>query len=78
MHIEHHYNWRYQDNLGKWRTTRHLCSEEMIKKEHPEATPVEGTLTVIEVADTLDEYWERTHKNTISGVMRKPYCDDDR
>ncbi len=22
MHIEHHYNWRYQDHLGKWRTTR--------------------------------------------------------
>ncbi|MFN3735460.1 hypothetical protein [Comamonas testosteroni] len=51
MHIEHHYNWRYQDHLGKWRTTRHLCSEEMIKKEHPEATPAKGTLTVIEEAN---------------------------
>lgn len=48
----------------------------MIKKEHPEATPVEGTLTVIEVTDTLNEYWPRTHKNTMSGVVRKPYSDD--
>jgi len=72
MHIEHHYNWRYQDHLGKWRTTRHLCSEEMIKKAHPEATPVKATLTGIEVADALDEYWERAHKNTLPSSMRQP------
>lgn len=72
MHIEHHYNWRHQDRLGKWRTTSYLCSEERIKKEHPDATPVEGTLRVIEVADTLDEYWKRTHQNTMPGVVRKP------
>ncbi|BDB69693.1 hypothetical protein Cthiooxydans_21050 [Comamonas thiooxydans] len=48
----------------------------MIKKEHPEATPVEGTLTVIEVTDTLNENWLGTHKNTMSGVVRKPYSDD--
>ena len=72
MHIEHHYNWRYQDHLGKWRTASYLCSEESIKKEHPDATPVEGTLRVIEVADTLDEYWKRTRDNTLQGSMHKP------
>ena len=72
MHMEHHYNWRYQDRLGKWRTTSYSCSEEMIKKERPEATPVQGTLVVVELADTLDEYWERTRKNTIPGVVHKP------
>lgn len=72
MHTEHHYNWRYQDHLGKWRTTSYLCSEERIKKEHPDATPVKGTLRVIEVADTLDEYWKRTSQNTMPGVVRKP------
>lgn len=72
MHIEHHYNWRYQDHRGKWRTTRYLCTEESIKKEFPNATPVQGTLRVVEVTDTLDEYWERTRQNTMPGVVRKP------
>jgi hypothetical protein len=30
--------------LGKWTTTRHHCTEEDIRVEHPEAVRMEGTL----------------------------------
>lgn len=67
MHIEHHYQWRYKDRLGKWRTTNYLCSEQSIKKEHPDATPIEGTLRVLEVGDSLEDYWRLTKANTFIG-----------
>ncbi len=77
MHIEHHYQWRYKDRLGKWQTTSHLCSEQSIKKMHPEATPVTGTLRVTEVADTLTEYWERTRQCTAVGGPAPDKRNDD-
>jgi hypothetical protein len=48
------YRWRVLW-LGKWTTTRHQSSEEDIRFEHPEATPVRDTLIVREIPETDEE-----------------------
>ncbi|NMM81038.1 hypothetical protein B2J86_08910 [Acidovorax sp. SRB_14] len=45
MKVEIHYRWRVQSPAGRWRATRYSASEEAIRKEFPEATPVQGTRT---------------------------------
>ncbi|NMM78843.1 hypothetical protein B2J88_48845 [Rhodococcus sp. SRB_17] len=45
MRVEICYRWRIQSPAGRWFTTRHSASEEAIRKEHPEAMPVEGSRT---------------------------------
>jgi len=55
MKIEHHYRWRTLWN-GKMSPTRHHCTEEQIRKSHPEAVRIEGTLIVREIPET-DEEW---------------------
>jgi hypothetical protein len=50
--IQH--RWRYFDEVrGKNVTTRYLCTEEHIRKEHPDATPVPGTEQVRELSEDL-------------------------
>jgi hypothetical protein len=45
MKVEIHYRWRVQSSAGKWFNTRHMATEEFIRKQLPEATPVEGSRT---------------------------------
>ena len=37
MKVEIHYRWRVKSSAGKWFTTRHMATEESIRKQHPEA-----------------------------------------
>lgn len=49
------YRWRVQW-LGKWKTTRYHATEADIRVEHPEATPVAGSLIVREIPETAEEH----------------------
>lgn len=71
MHIEHHYQWRVKNHLGRWITTRHHCTEEMIRRENPEAVAVEGSLIVREVPDTDEEYQQLVRQSTVQSVGYK-------
>lgn len=54
MKTEHTYKWLTKWN-GKMSPTRYHCTEEFIRKSHPEAARIEGTLIVREVAETPEE-----------------------
>ena len=43
MRVEIQYRWRVKSPAGRWFNTRHTATEESIRKEYPEATPVQGT-----------------------------------
>lgn len=46
------YRWRYYCEIRKkFITTKHLLTEDLIRKEHPDAQPVEGSKTIITVSD---------------------------
>ena len=45
MKVEINYRWRVKSSAGKWFNTRHMATEESVRKQHPEATPVEGSRT---------------------------------
>ena len=55
MKVEIHYRWRVKSSAGKWFNTRHMATEESIRKQHSEATPVEGSRTEQIVLDQLAE-----------------------
>jgi hypothetical protein len=61
------YRWRIQW-LGRWTTTRHHACEGDIKVEHPEATPVPGTLIVREVPETEEEYAQQVARISFGAV----------
>jgi len=63
MKTEHHYQWLVRW-AGKMTKTRHHATEEDIRKLHPEAVRVEGTLIVREVPETHDEYWRQFEQNS--------------
>lgn len=54
MKTEHTYRWLTRW-AGKMSPTRYHCTEEQIRKSHPEAVRIEGTLIVRQVAETVDE-----------------------
>lgn len=45
MRVEIHYRWRVKSPAGRWFNTRHAATEESIRQQYPEATPVEGSRT---------------------------------
>lgn len=48
--------WRWRIRwAGRWTTTRIAYSEADIRREHPEATYVEGSLIVVELPETQAE-----------------------
>lgn len=47
---------------GRWTTTSYHCTEEHIRKEHPEAIAVPGTRQVLMVPETREE-----RENAMSG-----------
>lgn len=50
--IEHHYRWMTPLPWnGKMTPTRYHCTEEEIRKVHPNAVRIEGTLIVRETGD---------------------------
>ena len=58
MKIEHTYRWMTKWN-GKMSPTRYYCTEEQIRKRHPEAVRIEGSLIVQEIPETEAEWQER-------------------
>ena len=58
MRREEQYRWKTLWN-GKMTPTRYHCTEESIRKEHPEAVRIEGTLIVREIPETDDEWRAR-------------------
>jgi hypothetical protein len=55
MHVENFYLWKTLWN-GKMTTTRHLATEQSIRKSHPEAVRVEGSLVVRQIPETAEEH----------------------
>ena len=55
MKEEVRFKWRIKWS-GRWTTTRHHCTEEVIKREHPEAVAVPGTMQVTTVAESPEEF----------------------
>lgn len=55
MKTEQTYRWLTKWN-GKMTPTRYHATEESIRKSHPEAVRIEGTLIVREIPET-DEEW---------------------
>jgi len=54
MRTEIQYRWRILW-AGHWVTTGHHCTEEQIRKEHPEAVRIDHSRRELEVAETFDE-----------------------
>lgn len=52
------YLWRTK-SLGRWRTTRFKATEDFIRREHPEAVPLEHTREVRMVPETEEELMQR-------------------
>ncbi|CAN5206431.1 hypothetical protein BH09PSE6_BH09PSE6_30430 [soil metagenome] len=48
------YLWRVQDVKGRWITTRFRCTEDEIRKQHPEAQRVEYGSMLIDPARLPD------------------------
>ena len=84
MRTENTYLWRISWNGGK-RTTRHHCTEEHIRREHPDAVMIPGSLVVVELPETPDEHSARwragdtTHKGPKFGTaIGAPYLPDEK
>ena len=54
MRTKIQYRWRILW-AGHWVTTGHHCTEEQIRKEHPEAVRIDHSRRELEVAETSDE-----------------------
>ena len=69
MRTEIQYRWRILWS-GHWATTGHHCTEEQIRKEHPEAVRIDDSRRELKVAETFNE-----RKNAMFPVysfMRQP------
>ncbi len=71
MHLENRYQWRVQNHIGRWITTRYHCSESRIREQHPEAVAVDGSLIVREIPDTEQEHLELVRQSTIQTLGYK-------
>jgi hypothetical protein len=54
MKTEIQYRWRIMW-LGHLATTRHHCTEEQMRREHPEAIRIDDSRRELNIADTFDE-----------------------
>jgi hypothetical protein len=68
MKEEIRYRWRIQW-AGKWGTTNHHCTEEQIRKEHPEAQCLEHTREVRLIPETAQEIAAAAQANFTSGFL---------
>ncbi len=68
--IEIRYRWKYWDEpRKKYLVTRHRCTEEMIRVEHPDAVAVEGTREELHISDEPLRATSMAHFNT--GIPKK-------
>lgn len=67
MKTEHQYLWLTRW-AGKMTKTRHHATEEEIRKLHPEAVRVEGTLIIREVPETENERWAQFRSNSTGNL----------
>lgn len=65
MKIEVQHRWRIQW-CGKWTTTGYHCTEERIRREHPEAQVVPNTRRELQIAETPEEIRERFRQTDTS------------
>lgn len=63
------YRWRIQW-AGKWTTTRHHCTDEQIRREHPEAVCLVESKRVDMVPETDAELRELQRASSTSGFQR--------
>jgi hypothetical protein len=63
------YQWTCHQ-LGKWFTTRYHCTEESIRKEHPEAVPIVSSRVARMVPSTPQECHRAMVENSTSGVSK--------
>jgi hypothetical protein len=68
MKYESRYHWRIKW-AGRWTTTKIRYTEEAIRREHPEATRIEGSLKVHEIPETEEE------KQAAYEALRRPQRD---
>ena len=54
MKTEIQYLWRIKW-FRRWTTTGHHCTEDQIRKEHPEAVRIDATRRELQIAETWDE-----------------------
>lgn len=71
MKTEHTYRWLTKWN-GKMTPTRHHCTEESIRKTHPEAVRIEGTLIVQHIPETEEEWRVRNLAIDTSNIGLNP------
>lgn len=69
MRTETTYLWRIKW-AGRWTTTRHHCTDEQIKKEHPEAVCVVESKRVQQLPETEEDLREVQRANFTSGFLR--------
>jgi hypothetical protein len=63
------YQWRVTW-AGRWTTTKHHCTEEHIRKEHPEAVCLIESKRVQMIPETPEEFTEQQRANSTSGFQR--------
>ncbi len=63
------YEWSCQ-RFGKWYTTSFHCTEEQIRKEHPEAIPIVSSMVIRMVSSTPEEMRRLMVENSTSGPSR--------
>jgi hypothetical protein len=54
MKTEIQYRWRILWS-GRWGTTGYHCTEDQIRKEHPEAVRIDASRRELQIAETFDE-----------------------
>jgi hypothetical protein len=62
MKTETTYQWRI-NWCGRWTQTRHHCSEEQIRREHPEAIRIDCSRREQRIADTQEEAQRMTYQD---------------
>ncbi len=68
MKTETTYLWRIKW-AGRWTNTKYHCTEEQIRKEHPEAVCQVESKRVQQVPETDDELREAQQMNFTSGFL---------
>jgi hypothetical protein len=63
------YQWRIKW-AGRWTTTRHHCTSDQVRKEHPEAVCLVDTKRVQLIPETKEEFADQMRADSTSGFQR--------
>ncbi len=69
MREETTYQWRVQWT-GKWTTTKYHCTEDHIRKEHPDAVCLVETKRVQWLPETAEEFADVARANSTGNFQR--------